>query len=72
VDAGSAVLLGQMTARLAARPRTGTEYRVVAWPGGRDGRKLTAGSAILGPDGEIVAAARSLWIILKKTAGGPG
>ena len=25
---------------------------------GRDGRKLTAGSALLGPDGEVLAAAR--------------
>jgi hypothetical protein len=71
VPPGGVVLLGRMTARLAARPRTGTEYRVVAWPGGRDGRKLVAGSAILGPDGELVAAARSLWIILRETAGGP-
>jgi hypothetical protein len=71
VPADSVVLLGQMTARLAARPRTGTEYRVVAWPVGRDGRKLTAGSAVLGPDGEVVAAARSLWIIVRKHAGGP-
>jgi hypothetical protein len=71
VPAGRAVLLGRMAARLAALPRVGTEYRVVAWPGGRDGRKLGAGSAVLGPDGEVVAAARSLWIVAASGAGGP-
>ena len=60
VPAGTPVLLGQMTARLGARPRIGAEYRMVAWLLGRDGRKLTAGSALLGPDGEVLAAARAL------------
>ena len=71
VPAGTPVLLGQMTARLCARPRIGTEYRMVAWLLGRDGRKLTAGSALLGPDGEVLAAARALWITAR-TAGGSG
>ena len=70
VPAGTPVLLGQMTARLGARPRIGTEYRLVAWLLGRDGRKLTAGSALLGSDGEVVAAARALWITVARTAGG--
>ena len=72
VPAGTPVLLGQMTARLGARPRIGTEYRVVAWLLGRDGRKLTAGSALLGPDGEVLAAARALWVTVAHTAGGSG
>jgi hypothetical protein len=71
LPAGSTILLGRMTARLAARPRIGTDHRVIAWPSGRDGRKLSAGSAILGPDGTVVAAARSLWIILRNSTGGP-
>jgi len=70
VPAGTPVLLGQMTARLGARPRIGTEYRLVAWLLGRDGRKLTAGSALLGSDGEVMAAARALWITVARTAGG--
>jgi hypothetical protein len=72
VPAGTPVLLGQMTARLGARPRIGTEYRVVAWLLGRDGRKLTAGSALLGPDGEVLAAARAIWVAVARTAGGSG
>jgi hypothetical protein len=62
VPADTAVLLGQMTARLTAPPRIGAEHQVVAWLLGRDGRKLTAGSALLGPDGEVLAAARAVWI----------
>jgi hypothetical protein len=42
LPAGTPVLLGQMTARLSARSRIGTEYRMVSWLLGRDGRKLTA------------------------------
>ena len=71
VPAGTPVLLGQMTARLGARPRIGTEYRMVAWLLGRDGRKLTAGSALLGPDGEVLAAARALWVTVTRTAAAP-
>jgi hypothetical protein len=45
-------------------------HRLVAWLLGRDGRKLTAGSALLGSDGEVVAAARALWVTVARTAGG--
>jgi hypothetical protein len=65
-DAGlgpdTAVVLGRMTAWLAVLPAPGDRCRVIAWPGGRDGRKLTAGSALLGPGGEVIAAARAVWI----------
>jgi hypothetical protein len=71
VPAGTPVLLGQMTARLGARPRIGTEYRMVAWLLGHDGGKLTAGSALLGPDGEVLAAARALWVTVTRTAATP-
>src|ERR1700685_1158374 len=42
-----AILLGRMTASVAALPVAGERYRVIAWPAGRDGRKLTAESALL-------------------------
>jgi hypothetical protein len=57
VPAGTPVLLGQMTARLGARPRIGAEYRMVAW--------------LLGPDGEVLAAARALWVTVTRTAATP-
>jgi len=69
-DAGlgqdTAILLGQMTANLPALPAPGDQCRVIAWPGGRDGRKLTAGSALLGPGGEVLAVARAVWITVPR------
>ena len=63
------ILLGRMTARLAALPALGGECRVIAWPAGRDGRKLTAGSALLGPGGEVLAVARAVWLAVLRPAG---
>jgi hypothetical protein len=62
LDQETAVVLGRMTARLGTPPAVGDECRVVAWPIGRDGRKLTAGSALLGPDDEVLAEARAVWL----------
>jgi hypothetical protein len=63
----TAILLGRMTASLAAPPAAGDACRVVAWPAGRDGRKLTAGSALLGPGGEVLAAAKTVWLTVPRT-----
>jgi hypothetical protein len=62
----TAILLGQMTASLAERPVAGDQYRVIAWPSMRDGRKLTAGSALLGPGGRVLAAARAIWLTVPR------
>jgi hypothetical protein len=64
----TSALLGRMTARLVARPRPGSACRVVAWPVARDGRKLTAGSALLDPDGAVLATARTLWVTVPRPA----
>lgn len=66
----TAILLGRMTARLAARPEAGVPCRVIAWPAGRDGRKLTAFAALLGPRGEVLAAARAVWLTVPRPAQG--
>ena len=63
---GTAVLLGRMTASLAMPPLAGDQCRVIAWPDGRDGRKLTAGSALVGPRGEVLAAARAVWLTVPR------
>jgi len=68
----TAVVLGQMTASLAALPAAGDECRVIAWPVGRDGRKLRAGSALLGPGGQVLAAARAVWLTVSRPAPAPG
>jgi hypothetical protein len=66
LPAGTAVVLGRMAATVAGLPRPGDRCRVVAWPLAVDGRKLLAGSAVLGPDGELLAAARTVWITLAR------
>lgn len=66
----TAVLLGRMTATMtaspAALPQAGEECRVIAWPQARDGRKLTAGSALLAPDGTVLAAASTVWLTVSR------
>ena len=64
----TAILLGRMTANVAALPAVGDECRLIAWPVGRDGRKLTAGSALLGRGGEVLAVARMVWLTVPRTA----
>jgi len=64
----TAILLGRMTASLAALPAPGGQCLVIAWPGGRDGRKLLAGSALLGPTGEVLAAATAVWLTVPRPA----
>ncbi len=62
----TAILLGRMTASLAVLPVAGDRCLVVAWPGGRDGRKLLAGSALLEPGGTVLAAARAVWLTVPR------
>lgn len=66
LDQDTAILLGQMTAGPVVPPAAGDPCLVIAWPAGRDGRKLTAGSAVLGPDGEVLAAASTLWLTVPR------
>jgi hypothetical protein len=68
LDQDTAILLGRMTVSLAALPAPGDQCRVIAWPGGGDGRKLAAGSALVGPGGEVLAVARALWITVPRPA----
>ena len=62
----TAILLGRMTASLAVLPVPGDQCLVIAWPGGRDGRKLLAGSALLGAGGKVLAAARTVWLTVPR------
>jgi hypothetical protein len=66
------IVLGRMAASLAVPPRPGDRCRVVAWPLGRDGRKLPAGSALLGAGGEVLAAAATVWITVPRSFAGDG
>jgi hypothetical protein len=39
---------------------------VIAWPERRDGRKLAAGSALIGPAGEVLAVASAVWLTVPR------
>lgn len=56
-------VLGRMTARVDRLPGEGERCVVIGWPLGEDGRKLHAGTALLGEDGRLAAVARQLWIV---------
>jgi hypothetical protein len=60
-DRGS-VLLGRMAARLDRLPEEGEPCVVVGWSLGEEGRKLHAGTALLGADGRPCAVSRQIWI----------
>jgi hypothetical protein len=56
-------VLGRMTARVERLPADGEPCVVVGWPLGTEGRKLHAGTALYGRDGELLALARQVWIL---------
>jgi hypothetical protein len=57
------VLLGRMAAAIDALPAAGEQHVVVGWRIGEEGRKRFAGSALLTADGDVLARARSTWIV---------
>lgn len=57
------VLLGRIEARIGRLPTAGEPHVLVGWPVGEDGRKRYAGSALLTASGDVLAAARSTWIV---------
>jgi hypothetical protein len=59
-------LLGRMSARIERRPCPGDRCVIVAWPTGRDGRKLFASSALLASNGKVLAAAQATWILVDR------
>lgn len=60
------ILLGRMSARIEKRPYPGDQCIIVAWPTGRDGRKLFANSALLGSNGEFLAVAQATWLLVDR------
>lgn len=56
------MLLGRLTARLAGSVAVAEPCVVLGWQVGREGRKLTAGTAIYGADGGLRGLARAVWI----------
>ena len=60
------ILLGRMSARIERRPCPGDQCIIVAWPTGRDGRKLFANSALLSSDGKFLAVAQATWVLVNR------
>ena len=60
------ILLGRMSAHVSRRPNPGDRCIIVAWPTGRDGRKLFANSALLKPNGEVLAFATATWVLVDR------
>lgn len=58
-------VLGELQAALLAPVNGHRRLVVFSWPLGEDGRKLYAGSAIATASGQVLAQARSTWILLK-------
>jgi hypothetical protein len=56
-------VLGRMTARVERLPEEGEPCVVVGWTLGEDRRKLFAGTALYGRDGDVLALARQVWIV---------
>ena len=59
---GGVAVLGRMTAHIERVPRVGEQCVVVATSDWRDGRKVGANSALYTAVGELLAAARAVWI----------
>jgi len=56
-------VLGRLTARVEHLPHPGERCVVMGWPLGEDGRKLYAGTAVIGEDGRLLGSARATWIL---------
>lgn len=61
-------VLARMTARVDRLPEEGERCVVIGWPLGEDGRKLHAGTALVGEDGRSAAVSRQLWIVPRSDA----
>jgi hypothetical protein len=61
-----AILLGRMSARIERRPHPGDRCIIVAWPTGRDGRKLFANSALLSSQEKVLAVAQATWLVVDR------
>ena len=62
--------LGTITAEISEPVRVGDTYAVIAWPRGRDGRKLYAGTAIVRAGGVVHARSDQVCIAMPFEWGG--
>lgn len=68
-DRPQRMLLGRITGRLDGHVAPGEACIVMGWQIRREGRKLHAGTALLGEDGGLRGIARALWVLPAPVAG---
>jgi hypothetical protein len=59
-------VLGELQLDLPSPVRGGQPLVVFSWPLGEEGRKLYAGAALADATGQVLARARSTWILLRR------
>lgn len=59
------VLLGRLAARVDVLPRLDERCIAIGWSLGREGRKITCGSALYTESGALLAMAKATWIALR-------
>jgi hypothetical protein len=62
-DSTDRAVTGGLEAQLLGPVIAGERYVVVAWPSGRDGRRLFAGAALFSGDGEALGIARQTAVL---------
>jgi hypothetical protein len=65
-NAGPAIVLASLTARLGCPVRVGEQHTILSWELGREGRKGWGGAALYDSSGCMTCASRALWIELKE------
>lgn len=65
---GSAILLGELCARIDRPVLAGRQHVITGWPLAAEGRKRMAGAAIYSDSGQPLAVARATWIVVPRTA----
>jgi len=63
-DEDDLVLVGTLTTSFERPARPGETHVVLAWPIGRDGRKLHSAAALFTGSGDLVGMSRAVWIII--------
>ena len=61
---GNPFVLGRMAVTIERPVRAGASHVAVGWRAAHEGRKVTAGSAVFAPGGELAGLARATWIQL--------
>ena len=62
---GERAVLGRMSAQLDRLPKVGERCVVIGWALGREGRKISAGTALFDETGVVLGRARQTWITLQ-------